>query len=30
VGNILPNNLDQPILLEYYLEHWRSLNNEAK
>ncbi len=30
VGNVLPNNLDQPILLEYYLEHWRSLNNEAK
>jgi len=30
VGDVLPNNLDQPILLEYYLEHWRSLNNEAK
>lgn len=29
-SNVLPNNLDQPILLEYYLEHWRALNNEAK
>jgi len=28
--NVLPNNLDQPVLMEYYLEHWRSLNNEAK
>ncbi len=30
VKNALPNNLDQPILLEYYLEHWRNLNNEPK
>jgi len=28
--DILPNYLDQPILLEYYLDHWRRLNNEAK
>lgn len=28
--NVLPNYLDQPILMEYYLEHWRRLNHEAK
>ena len=29
-ASVLPNNLDQPILLEYYLEHWRALNHEVK
>lgn len=28
--NVLPNFLDQPILMAYYLEHWRRLNHEAK
>jgi len=28
--NVLPNFLDQPILMEYYLDHWRRLNHEAK
>lgn len=28
--DILPNYLDSPILLEYYLDHWRRINNEAK
>ncbi len=27
---IIENTLDQPILMEYYLDHWRSLSNEAK
>ncbi|HPQ21830.1 MAG TPA: polyamine aminopropyltransferase [Saprospiraceae bacterium] len=27
---ILPNYLDQPILLEYYLEHYRQLSNEQR
>lgn len=30
VEDILPNNLDQPILLEYYLEHWRSLQGKER
>jgi len=30
VPNILTNFLDQPILLEYYLEHWNRLNHESK
>jgi len=30
VPNILSNYLDQPILLEYYLEHWQRLNHESK
>lgn len=30
VPQVLSNNLDQPILLEYYLEHWRDLNYEPK
>ena len=30
VSEVLSNNLDQPILLEYYLEHWRDLNYEPK
>ena len=30
VSDVLPNNLDQPILLEYYLDHWRDLNYEPK
>ena len=29
-SGVLPNNLDQPILMEYYLDHWRELSNEAK
>lgn len=28
--NVLPNYLDQPIVMEYYLDHWRMLNNEEK
>lgn len=28
--DVLPNFLDQPMLMEYYLEHWRRLNHEAK
>lgn len=27
---IAPNYLDQPILMEYYLEHWRRLNHEER
>ncbi len=27
---IIENTLDQPILMEYYLDHWRSLSNESK
>ncbi len=30
IKEVLPNNIDQLILMEYYLEHWRSLNHEAK
>ncbi len=30
VPEVISNNLDQPILLEYYLEHWRDLNYEPK
>lgn len=28
--NVLPNHLDQPIVMEYYLAHWRMLNHEVK
>ena len=28
--SVLPNFLDQPILMEYYLEHWRRLNHEQR
>lgn len=27
---VLPNFLDSPILMEYYLNHWRELNHESK
>ena len=27
---MIPNQLDQPILMEYYLEHWRRLNHEKR
>lgn len=30
IKGVLPNNLDQPILMEYYLDHWRELSNESK
>lgn len=30
IDDIDVNNLDQPILLEYYLEHWNDLNYEPK
>ncbi len=30
VKGLLPNQLDQPILMEYYLEHWRRLNHEVR
>ena len=30
VASVSPNNLDQPVLLDYYLEHWSNLNNEPK
>ena len=30
VKGISPNLLDQPILMEYYLEHWRRLNHEQR
>jgi len=30
VEQVLTNTLDQAILMEYYLEHWRNLNYEAK
>ena len=30
VASVEPNNLDRPILLDYYLEHWNNLNNEPK
>lgn len=28
--DVLSNYLDQPIVMEYYLDHWRMLNNEVK
>jgi len=28
--SILPNQLDQPILMDYYLEHWKRLNHEQR
>jgi len=30
VKGVLPNLLDQPILMEYYLDHWRRLNHEQR
>lgn len=30
VKDIVPNNIDQPILMDYYLAHWRDLNHDAK
>jgi len=30
VTDVIPNNIDQPILMDYYLEHWRDLNHDAK
>lgn len=29
-SDILPNNLDQPILLDYYIDHWRSLQGTER
>ncbi len=29
-GDVEPNRLDQPVLIEYYLNHWRDLNTEKK
>ncbi len=28
--NVMANNLDQPVIMDYYLDHWRRLNNEPK
>ena len=30
IKGILPNQLDQPIIMEYYLDHWRRLNHERR
>ena len=30
VRDIIPNNIDKPILMDYYLDHWRNLNHDAK
>jgi len=30
IDDIKPNNLDQPVLLEYYLDHWHSLQGKDR